>query len=241
MESHELTWSDDVPTQARAEPRAQRDAHVIRIVVLGWCLWLIGSWVVALWNGTAVPASRWMLMLTTLGFTGVWPIVRLSLDPPRAVTPSKALIVEWVALAGILQAVVWPLALTAGWEAAQTFWIDSAILAWSLLNGAIVAVALRSGGAGPRAAAATLCMLVLFAEPLVLALAGGTDPAATTPVMRISPLQTLWTLSEEGRAWAGAPWRVNVLAAAAAAVLAWGVAYLTASWRASSDIADASP
>ena len=51
--------------------------------------------------------------------------------------------------------------------------LDSAILAWSLLNSAIVVLALRAGHALHRAAAAVLCMLVLFAEPLVLAVVGG--------------------------------------------------------------------
>ena len=247
MGSHAIPWPGDVPTQAPlrwaegALPPVHRDTHVIRVVVLGWCLWLIGSWLVALWNGSAIPASQWMLILTTVGFTGVWPIVRLSLDAPRALPPEKVVVMEWVALAGILQTVVWPLALTARWGAAQPFWLDRAILAWSLLSSAIVVLALRAGHALHRAAAAVLCMLVLFAEPLVLAVVGGPGPRTDAMVMRISPLQTLWALSEEGRGWAAAPWRANVLAAGVAAVLAWGSVRVTG-WRAkTSDIQEESP
>ena len=218
---------------------ARRDTHLIRVIVLGWCLWLIGSWVVALWSGSATPAARWMLLSTTVGLTALWPIVRLSLEAPSSLAPVRVVAVEWLALAGILQAVVWPLALTAGWEASQTLWIDGAVLAWSLVTASIVALALRSRRAGHRAVAAALCMLFLFGEPLAVGLMAA--PHGAGVVMRITPFQTLWALTDEGRLWTMTSWRVNVGAAMVAALLSWLVVLATCAWTAPSDSRKASP
>ncbi len=202
---------------------ASADGQGIRVIVRGWCLRLIGTWVAALWTTSAVPASRWMLVASAAGLTVVWPVVRLSLDSPHRMKPAVLALVDLLALAGLHHAVIWPLALTAGWETRQAAWIDAAVLAWSLLSAAMVALGIQAGQALPRVIAATLCILLLFGEPLFIALFTAPEPG--TVMMRISPLQTLWALSEEGRQWTRPPWQLNVIVAAVAALLAWGVVW----------------
>lgn len=198
---------------------AMGDGQTIRIMVLGWCLWLIGTWMAALWTGTAVPAARWMLLSTTVGMTVLWPIIRLSLDGPMQWPPPRLVALEWLALTGILQAVIWPLALTAGWGIGQAAWLDAAVMAWSLLAAAVVAVGIGSTHATHRATAAVLCVLLLFGEPVAVALFTVAEPGNWT--LRISPFQTLWTLSEAGHQWSHPQLHLHVILAAVAAVLAW--------------------
>ena len=53
------------------------------LLVLGWCLWLLGAWVgMWAWGGWTVPALRAMVFAGMLGIMGVWPAVRLSQATP---------------------------------------------------------------------------------------------------------------------------------------------------------------
>lgn len=50
-----------------------------RELLLGWCMWLIGTWAVLLTTlGMGGRPFRWMILAAVLGMLGVWPAVRLA-------------------------------------------------------------------------------------------------------------------------------------------------------------------
>ncbi len=205
--------------------RAQKDHQQLwaspRAIVLGWCLWLLGVWGVSLWIDSAVPATRWMLFSTLLGLMVLWPTVRLSLDTTRRGHTTSQVIVEWLALITIFQAVVWPLAITARWGFAQTLWLDLAVLSWSLVAALLVAMGSWSRRGLHRSVAAVLCIGLLLGEPLAVGLLSqGSEPSGGT-VFRVSPIQTVWALTEMPADFATGPWRTNVVCAAAAGAIGW--------------------
>ena len=214
------------PQDRRDARRLAASSHsaTLRAIVLGWCLWLLGAWAVSLSIDSPVPATRWMIFCSLIGLTAVWPTVRLSLDGPSDRTTIWT-ILEWLALIAIFQIVIWPLALTARWPALQMLWLDLAVVSWSLLAALLVAVGLRSRDGMHRLVTAVLCLLILLAEPLIVVLddvrLGGHDGPGW--VMRISPIQTVWALTENPLEWSSGPWRRNILIAAVAVVVAWCV------------------
>lgn len=219
------THVPDANGSVRHTPRAGTASAAgvtLRAVVLGWCLWLLGAWAGSLWIDSPVPAARWMLFSSLIGLTAVWPTVRLSLDGSGTGTAACA-IFEWIALIAIFQIIIWTLALTAQWPYIQALWLDLAIAAWSLLTALLVAVGLRSADGVHRVVTVVLCLLLLLAEPMILALA---DVRLGTPhdpgwFMRVSPIQTIWALSETPVDWSSGPWRTNIATISVAAVVAW--------------------
>ena len=59
-----------------------------REVVMGWCIWLIGSWVVNHDISSPLPTARWMVFSSLVGITLVWPAWRLSTGRPLDLRPS---------------------------------------------------------------------------------------------------------------------------------------------------------
>lgn len=212
-------------------------------VLLGWCLWLLGAWLMLLPSGTsAMPAAKWMIFTAMLGLMTVWPAVRLSqarlvdvMAEPNDTAKSGDLrrwrlltvLLEWVCLMLVFQAVLWPLRLAAAqehagqWTLEQGAWLDGAVAAWSLLTAAIVGWGCLQRGGGRRMAAMVLCMLLLFGEPIVMAIAVQVGGAGSGWSMRLSPFQTLWHLTAPLQKLALAPAAAQVISVAAAAVLAW--------------------
>jgi len=174
---------------------------------------------------------RAMMLLVMVGLLLLWPALRLSQD--RWASQSRTMmllsgrsgpisvLMDWLGLALIAQAVVWSFKITANWTVHQTLWIDAAVLSWSLLAAALVAWGVQWRGNIPRAVAMLLCVGLFWGEPLVYSLM--TPRLADSPPwrMRISPLQTIWHLSEPGGLWSVEPWHTQVLAVAVAAVVAW--------------------
>ena len=201
-----------------------------RVMVLGWCMWLLGTWGAALLADSAVPATRWMLFSSFIGLMALWPTVRLSLDRGDFRYTNTEVLMEWLALTTIFQAVVWPLGITAQWSFLQTLWLDGAVVAWSLLTALFVATGVRSRRTFHRLLATALCLLVLVGEPLIMTLVSiGVRPGQSHGwVMRISPIQTIWALSEMPIEWSSGPWRTNVATVAVAAAVGWGVSGLFA-------------
>ena len=190
-------------------------------MVLGWCLWLLGAWAGSLWIDSPVPATRWMLFCSLAGLTALWPTVRLSLDGMFGGS-AVSVILEWLALMSIFQIVVWPLGITAGWPIVQTLWLDLAIASWSLLTALLVAIGSQSRDGAHRFVAVVLCLLLLLAEPLIVALAG-VSLAPGDWVMRVSPIQTVWALTDRPVDWSSGPWRTNIATVAVAVVVAWSL------------------
>ena len=195
-----------------------------RVLVLGWCLWLLGAWGV-MWvlGGWTLPALRSMVFAGMLGLMGVWPAVRLSQPTPPwpgrggagagpwlgsggGVTPRGWLWVcgvtwgDWVALNVIFQAVIWPLRWAGGWPALQAVWLTVAVAGWSLLTGLLIAWGRGGNEALRRSGAMVACVGVVVAEPLLWWLAwwAGVLGGTGEPTMRLSPLQALWHFTAPG-------------------------------------------
>ncbi len=193
------------------------------MVVMGWCLWLLGvgllAWLVDGW----IPAARWMVLLAVVGLMLVWPAIRLSEGGMRLTLP--AVWVEWLCLILVFQAVVWLLRALSGWRMDQTVWLDAAVAAWSLLTAAVVGLGVRWPRAWPRTVAMVLCALLVLGEPLAVALVSLVWPAAARPIwsMHLSPLPTVWALAHPVVDVTLGPWPERVMFAAAGAVTAWVV------------------
>ena len=224
---HEALSKPSPPRQDVVVPNARSRGQLAspRVMILGWCIWLLGTWGGALVADSAVPATRWMLFSSFIGLMALWPTVRLSLDRGGLRYSATEVLMEWLALMTIFQAVVWPLGITAQWSFLQTLWLDGAVVAWSLLTALFVATGVRSRHTLHRLLATAFCLLLLVGEPLVMTLMSlGARPGQGHGwVMCISPIQTVWALSEVPIEWSSGPWRTNVAAVAVAAAVGWAV------------------
>ncbi len=219
--------------------------------MLAWCLWLLGSWAVTLWLDSTRPAVRWMVFAALMGLMLLWPVFRLSQDYPvpqryrtaekrgpaeRASAPTPRdwlppalplgrVLLDWLSLILVFQAVIWPLLVTAGWGLKQTLLLDAAVASWSLVTAALVAWGCRGRTAGHRATAMVLCLLLVLGEPAVLAMLDLVWPGpAGGWTLRVSPIQTIWALTDPTWSWSAAAtagWVERVAAAAAAGGLGW--------------------
>ncbi len=193
-------------------------------LVLGWCLWLLGSWAVLLPMEGAAWAVRGMIVSGLVGMMLLWPLVRLSESPAEGAVQAPrwllvlGVLVEWLSLMAVFQAVVWPLRVTGEWGLAQTLWLDGAVASWSLMTAALLAMGVQSRRSVGRSGVMALCVLLLLAEPMWMGLA-----ETEGWVMRVSPLATVWALTSPGRQWQSDPWVGHVIGAACAAAAMWTV------------------
>lgn len=182
-----------------------------QFMVLLWCLWLLGSWAVVRWQAPPMALERWMLLAAVVGLMVAWPAVRLSqrrlpvgrLGRRPGVVASRLrrqwqlmdLAVEWLCLALVFQAVVWPLSFVAHWGLSQTLWMNAAMLAWSFAAAALVAWGCVFAHGAWRGVAMAGCLLLLAGEPVVVALLTLVT-SSWHGGWGVSPLPTLWVLSE---------------------------------------------
>lgn len=219
----------------------------MRVLVVGWCLWLLGAWIV-LWliGGWTVPALRSMVFASVVGLLGMWPAVRLSqmtqrypaLEknglPETGDVPARewaracgGTLLDWVCLNAVFQIVLWPLQLAAKWELIQTIWLAVTVAAWSLLTALLIAWGRGTDRGGGRLVAMLLCVGIVVVEPALWCL-GWMSGAVGMPMMRLSPIQALWAFSasdmlpEQASAvvMSQAP---QVLSAALAGIVGWSV------------------
>jgi len=220
-----LPTAGDRYPQTKPTQTSSHEVHRVslRVVVLGWCLWLLGTWAGSLWIDSAQPATRWMLMGSVIGLMVIWPMARMSMDADTRSSTGRLMFCEWLTLITIFQAVVWPLSVTARWEIEQTLWLDLAVVAWSLLTALLVATGVRSPWAAHRCLVALLCVLLLVGEPALLMLTSLDLNAAPDEVwvMHISPIQTVWALAQTPIEWNSGPWRANVVIMGMGAIVAW--------------------
>ena len=201
----------EIPSRAGTASTVRRSAHAgpgTREIVLGWCLWLIGGWGMILAGGGSVPGSgpvhQWMSLMALVGLCAVWPAVRLSEEardawgrPSDAGLSRRVILVDWLALQLVFQAVLWPMAFVGRWSVEQALLLGGTLAAWSLLAGLITAWGRVSATASARAAAMAGCLAVLLLEPLVLFVAAAASGGgwANLPDLRLSPLQAAWAYS----------------------------------------------
>lgn len=136
----------------RVEPRG---------LALLWTLYLLGITLTTFWTPTTGAgldplagryASRQLLVSAAVGYAVLWPMLRLCQVFPgdgglRSV--GKDLLVMVIPT----QAVVWPLAFLALWPMSVAAALGAQSLAWTLLVGALLAMALGPGGSDRRPSA----------------------------------------------------------------------------------------
>ncbi|MGB0767388.1 MAG: hypothetical protein ACPGYV_06730 [Phycisphaeraceae bacterium] len=198
----------------------QADAGSLRFVIVVWCFWLLGAWGAAWLSETSVPRVRWMLFAGSFGLMLVWPAFRLSEAVPRSEPGRGALQVflDWLAMIGVYQAVIWSLYLLAGWPLVRGVWLDAAVVSWSLLSALIVAGARLWPGGGARLVGMALCVALVFAEPVFIWLSFATGGEGWA--MRVSPIQALWELTRPTGGLID-PWDKHTLAVALTAAMGW--------------------
>lgn len=207
--------STRTPTRPTASPPATA-GH--RALIVGWCVWLLGSWLIPYAVEPRTSAARWLVFGAVFGAVLVWPALRLSLGgagrPWRAVT---VILTDWVLLNGIFGLLVLFIKLNALWGWQQALWQAAATAAWSALAGVLAAWGRLVGTATARLAAMLGCVLLLLGEPAVMA------AADTTWTMRASPLEAVWAMTaRQGQSEPG-PWRFAIASVGLAAAAGWAV------------------
>lgn len=223
----------------RGEPRtfAFFWTMFILIAVAGSVMWVARY--AALTTGAYAPAARIMLIVVGVGMTLLWPMVRLSQATPPRPVPLHALIDTWIVLLPI-QVVLWPLVFLAGWPVNIVLGVAGNFLAWGLLTGGILAIALAGPTlqhpSDPRLARRTLWMLTMVAltlgAPLIILLSRMANPDGSIeePLSMFSPLTSVAVLT--GRGMLGpqnpiAAWQWEcILAVLLAGCAAWVLAFV---------------
>lgn len=204
-----------------AHRHAADDTGWLRIVIVVWCFWLLGAWGAAWLSETSVPRVRWMLFAGSFGLMLVWPAFRLS-EQVKSDDPGHgglAVFLDWLAMIGVYQAVIWSLHLLAGWPLVRGVWLDAAVMSWSLLTALIVAAARRWPYGWARMIAMGLCIALVFAEPVLIwvsVMSGG----QAWP-MAVSPIHAFWELTQPPSQGVIAPWDQRTMMIALVAVAGW--------------------
>lgn len=221
------------PAQPAPGQLRTSEAGWLRLVIVVWCFWLLGAWAMAWVSDTSVPRVRWMLFAGSFGLMIVWPAFRLSERNRGAggsrggpggdddVGAASPVLLDWLGLILVYQAVIWSLHLMALWPLARGLWLDAAVVSWSLLSALIVAVARRWPGALARTVGMALCIALVFAEPVAIwaATLAGYDAWS----MRVSPIQALWELTQPPTLGAISPWDQRTMLVGMTAIAGWAV------------------
>lgn len=207
------------PWTGRRRPYAE--PGWLRVVSVVWCFWLLGAWGAAWLSATSVPRVRWMMFAGSFGLMLVWPAFRLSeqVESDKPDHGGLAVLLDWLAMVGVYQAVIWSLHLLAGWPLVRGIWLDAAVLAWSLLTALLVAAARRWPCRSARLIGMGLCIALVFAEPVLIWLSIAAGGQAWT--MRVSPIHAFWELTQPPSQGGVAPWDQRILLVALVAVSGW--------------------
>jgi len=263
------------PVPLPVVPRPPAPRHVAgvtgtRVVLFGWCVWLLGTLAVltTLDGGAgAGTRARWMVMVAMAGLMLIWPAWRLSerragpsaadwSAPARVPGGGVAIFAEWLCLNLVWQLAAWALQLSIhlvpettarAWTVPQTLWIVLGMAAWTGLTGALIAWGRSGERPGARLVAMLGCAALVVGEPVAMWLASlhNGRPVINQWAMRVSPIEPMWALADPVLNPAVHPWAERVVSVTAAAAAAWvGVLLIdrVARRRASADApADALP
>lgn len=155
----------------------------------------------------------------------VWPAFRLS-ERSRVGEPGGGaagpVLLDWLGLMMVHQAVIWSLHLIAGWPLERGLWLDAAVVSWSLLTALIVAAARRYPGGLARSIGMLLCIALVFGEPIAVWLASMAGQPAWS--MRVSPIQAMWELTQPPSSSGGIePWDQRTMVIGLLALSGWAV------------------
>lgn len=196
-----------------------------RGLILASSLWLVASWIVAMGLRTPIqpssasytPGVRMMLVCVIIGLTIGWPLLRLSQATPRF--PIRQVLLDLIVLLALVQIVLWPLRLVTTWSPARTLAVDATIAGWAALAGAIVASAVTTHRAGPRALAMAGCVGLCLLGP-ALAWVGLLTGKDWVQLIELSPLMAVATLTQANAPPATQQW-VHISLILTAATATW--------------------
>lgn len=144
------------------------EAGGLRIVIIAWCVWLLGSWGLAVLADNGVPMVRWMLLSSLMGMMLVWPAARLGQEvhPHEPGRGSLQAFLDWLAMIVVFQAVIWSLRFHAGWSVERTLWLDASFAGWTLVAACIVGWARAVPNGLIRMVGMALCIGITLAQPM---------------------------------------------------------------------------
>jgi len=144
----------------------QGDFRLPRGLIVLCCLWIAVSWITLFGVRPPVqPVSpsysddvMMMAVLTMLGITIGWPLLRTSGPTFRAPLPQTCL--DVIVIACAIQVVFWPLRLVTNWSVPQTAVIVLDITLWVILYGAIVWLGAGSASHRLRTSAMAIATII---------------------------------------------------------------------------------
>ena len=217
-----------------------------RHLVLLWCLWLLGSWGVALWRYNLAQAGQLMMLSIMAGLLLVWPAYRLS-EGTRRDTSKDALsrssgdsgdnsggssggrvLMDWASLLIVCQAVFWPLQVVNHWPWYQAQWLNVSLAAWSFAAGLLIVWGSSGAKAWPRWVAMFLCIVLAGGGGLVtVGLWMGGWAALPNDIMSYGPLAGVWMMAGTPTFGQQHQWMAQTILVAAVAAMGWsGVALI---------------
>lgn len=200
--------------QALRRQTIHRQTGLSRLLLVGWCLWLLGVWMVSLWlYGGRQESVRWMIHCLFMGTALLWPVARLTMFyiPGRqdrvgqrryqsGGLAGSMLLLDALSLTLVTQIVIWPLWMTVGWPLLHALLIALMLAGWTLLVAAILMAVCRSSREWSRSLGVGILALLILGEPLLQGFlawimgAGAGQSGVNWPWV-ISPLGLLNTLA----------------------------------------------
>ena len=252
------------------QTRSTQSGYSARHLVLWWCLWLLGSWAVALWRYNLSQAGQLMMLSIMAGLMLVWPAYRLSEAPlpgsgqgkvsgggwktSSGATPGSntsgggasggsgasgvsgggvAVLMDWVSLLIVSQAVFWPLQVVNHWPWYQAQALNASLAAWSFATGLLIVWGSGQSRAWPRWVAMVLCIILAGGGSLVtVALWLGGWASLSNDVLAYGPLAGVWAMAGDPSYRQQHLWMGQTVLVAAVSAMGWaGLAVIGLSVR----------
>ena len=202
---------DDV----REMQRVYRQEMTQLVFVLGWCGWLLGSWVITLTISGSVQTMRWMVLSVGLGQMLIWPALRLSQRMELQGGKMRWVVLrDWFSMMIILQMVVWPLKYKAIWDWEQTLMMVGLMMGIGLVIGLIIVWGGRKQNNWGSSLGMLLCVLFAFGGVFWKWMFGA-------GLEVLSPFEVLWGMAADPRVWDGKVWLGDIVMLGLVGVLGW--------------------
>lgn len=243
---------DEPASPPRKDPWAHRRGEPRTFAAL-WIVYLFASALVSLGAGGSLgliatdvyrASARVLVVLAGVGIALLWPMLRLSQEPPSR--PFRAMIHDFIVVAAPLQAIAWPQVLPwmAAWPLPVVGALGAHFAAWSLIIAGLLAIFLEGARRNPsslRSGCMALIVALALAAPLVRVCSGSLLPDETRPsppdlLLTASPITGAWEIVRD-RSWSGVAARVStaqwalLAAEAALGITIWGIGWAVARRR----------